>query len=174
MRLNSRTLFQGRIIRLSVDDVQLPNGARCELEIVHHPGGAAAVAFNDRDEVCLLRQYRHAIGGWVWELPAGKLEPNEAPEFTARRELQEEAGVSAHHWESLGQFIPSPGILTERVHLFLARDLRAVAATPESGEVLEVHWLPLQQALARVDAGEISDGKTVVALLKLARRPQLP
>ena len=88
--------------------------------------------------------------------------------------MQEEAGVSAHHWESLGQFIPSPGILTERVHLFLARDLRAVAATPEAGEALEVHWLPLQLALARVDAGEISDGKTVVALLKLARRPQLP
>lgn len=166
MLLKARKIFQGRIITLNVETVELPDGTRTDLEIVHHPGGAAVVAVDAQNRVCVLRQYRHAAGGWVWELPAGKLEPNEAPELTARRELQEEAGTAALHWRSLGQYVSSPGILTERVHLFLATGLRAVTAEPEAGEVLEVHWVPIAEALQRVHSGEYADGKTGLGLFK--------
>ena len=106
--------FRGRVIRVTTDEVTLPNGHRTTLEIVHHPGGAAAVALDAEQRVCLLRQYRYVAEGWVWELPAGKLEPAEAPLATAQRELVEEAGVSARHWRSLGVCLSSPGVFTER------------------------------------------------------------
>src|SRR5688572_3809939 len=92
---NSTTYFRGRVIRVTVDEVTLPNGHRASLEIVHHPGGAAAVAIDKDKRVCLLRQFRHAAGGFLWELPAGKLEPDEPPLLTAQRELVEEAGSDA-------------------------------------------------------------------------------
>ena len=117
------TYFRGRVITVTVDDVILPNGHRAQLELVHHPGGAAAVAIDEQERVCLLRQYRHAAGGWLWELPAGKLEPDEPPQQTARRELMEEAGVSARHWESLGRYFSSPGVFGEVLHLYLATGL---------------------------------------------------
>src|SRR5215470_19850398 len=94
--------FAGRVVRVTTDEVVLPNGHRTVLEVVHHPGGAAAVALDAQQQVCLLRQYRYVAGGWLWELPAGKLESGEPPLTTAQRELIEEAGVSAQHWQSLG------------------------------------------------------------------------
>src|ERR1700756_6072112 len=94
--------FRGRVISVTTDEVVLPNGHRALLEVVHHPGGAAVVALDSKGRVCLLRQYRYVARGWIWELPAGKLEPDEPPLETARRELLEEAGVSASSWESLG------------------------------------------------------------------------
>src|SRR5271170_3523023 len=96
-----RTIFRGRVILFNVETVRLPNGHLVELEIVHHPGGAAVAAVDAKQRVCLIRQFRHAAGGWIWELPAGKLEPQEPPQETARRELIEEAGTSAHSWHSL-------------------------------------------------------------------------
>src|SRR5580700_4460862 len=93
------------------------------LEVVHHPGGAATVALDGEERICLLRQYRYVAGGWLWELPAGKLEPDEPPLATAQRELAEEAGVRARHWRSLGTVLSSPGVFTERLHLFLARGI---------------------------------------------------
>lgn len=168
MLLHARKIFQGRIVTLTIETVHLPSGSEAELEIVHHPGGAAVVAVDEQKRVCLLRQYRHAAGGWMWELPAGKLEPDEPPEATARRELQEEAGVAALQWRPLGQYVSSPGILTERVHLFLATALQLVAAALEAGEVLEVHWIDLALALQRVHSGEYSDGKTAVGLFRAA------
>ena len=122
--LHVRNAFKGRVVTLNVETVRLPNGHVAELEIIHHPGGAAAVALDDQGRVCLLRQYRHAAGGWIWELPAGKLEPQEPPLETARRELIEEAGTEALQWQSLGSYVSSPGVFTETVHLFLARGLR--------------------------------------------------
>ena len=169
MLLGSRTIFSGRIITLNLETVELPDGTRSELEIVHHPGGAAVVAVDAAQRVCVLRQFRHAAGGWVWELPAGKLEPGEPPDITAARELQEEAGVTARRWSALGEYVSSPGILTERVHLFLAMDLQAVSAAPEAGEVFEVHWLPMNEAIDKVHSGEFADGKTGLGLLKAAR-----
>jgi 8-oxo-dGTP pyrophosphatase MutT (NUDIX family) len=160
------THFRGRVITLTVDDVTLPNGHRTPLEIVHHPGGAAAVAIDDQERVCLLRQYRHAARDWLWELPAGKLEPNEPPLLTAQRELVEEGGVGAREWDSLGVFFSSPGVLTERIHLFLARGIIPAQAAPESAEVFEVSWVALTQAHRWALDGTINDGKTVIGLLR--------
>jgi ADP-ribose pyrophosphatase len=168
--LASREVHAGRVTRLTVDRVRLPNGHEAELEILHHPGGAAAVAVDAERRVCLLRQYRHAAGGFVWELPAGRLEPGEPPRETARRELVEEAGIAAHDWHSLGVSLSSPGVFTERIHLFLATGLTPAPTALEAAEVLEVHWLPLDEALARCLDGRIEDSKTCIGLLRAAAR----
>src|SRR5262249_31311595 len=141
MKPERQTLeYSGRVISVTTDEVLLPNGHRALLEVVHHPGGAAAVALDDGGRVCLLRQYRYVGGGWLWELPAGKLEPGEPPLATAQRELTEEAGVSASHWESLGTCLSSPGVFTERLHLFLASALTPAQTALEHAEVIEIHW----------------------------------
>jgi ADP-ribose pyrophosphatase len=165
-QLKRTTHFRGRVVTLTVDEVTLPNGHRAALEIIHHPGGAAAVAIDDQRRVCLLRQYRHAAGEWLWELPAGKLEPNEPPLVTAQRELIEEAGTRASEWQSLGHCVPSPGVLTEVVHLFLATSLQPAQAALEAAEVLEIHWLPLQQAFEWAMDGTIKDAKTIIGLAR--------
>lgn len=159
-----REIYKGRVIRLTVDAVTLPNGVHTELEVVHHPGGTAIVALDGENRVCLLRQYRHAAGGWVWELPAGKLEAGELVLATAQRELVEEAGVKARDWKSLGRILTSPGVFNEVIHLFLARDLEPVAAAPEADELFEIHWLPWHEVLARAARGEIEDAKTLCGL----------
>jgi ADP-ribose pyrophosphatase len=168
MPQRSRHIHAGRVVSLSVDTVRLPNGEEIELEIVHHPGGAAVVALDDDGRVCLLRHYRHAAGGWLWELPAGKLDAGEPPAGTARRELAEEAGVAAREWRELGPVVSSPGVFTEVVHLFLARDLRPVPTAREPGEVFETHWVPLAAAVERALSGDIVDAKTVIGLLRAA------
>jgi 8-oxo-dGTP pyrophosphatase MutT (NUDIX family) len=158
--------FTGRVIRVTTDSVVLPNGHRAELEVVHHPGGAAAVAVDGERRVCLLRQYRYVAGGWLWELPAGKLEPHEPPLDTARRELTEEAGVTARHWHGLGTCLSSPGVFTEVLHLYLATGIAPATAAHERAEVIEVHWLPFETACQWALEGPITDAKTVVGLLR--------
>lgn len=160
-------MFSGQVVELSVETVTLPSGVECELEIIHHPGGVAIIAINDRDEVCLLRQYRHAAGGWLWEIPAGKIEPEEAHGRTARRELVEEAGVDAKDWTYLGKTLSSPGVFTEVIHLYLARDLVDAEPDHEEIEVIETHWLPLKEVEAMIKSGDIIDAKTLVALFYL-------
>jgi len=160
------THFRGRIITLTTDEVRLPNGHLASLEVVHHPGGAAAVAVDDQERVCLLRQYRYVADGWLWELPAGKLEPDEPPLVTAQRELIEEAGVSAREWRSLGSYLSSPGIFTEVLHLFLATGIAPAAVAHEHAEIIEVHWVPFTEACEWAEAGRIRDGKTAMGLLR--------
>jgi 8-oxo-dGTP pyrophosphatase MutT (NUDIX family) len=167
MRPDKQTLhYSGRIISVTTDEVVLPNGHRAQLEVIHHPGGAAAVALNDAGSICLLRQYRYVADGWLWELPAGKLEPNEPPLHTAQRELIEEAGVSARQWDSLGTVLSSPGVFSERLHLFLARGIMTAVAAHERAEVIEVHWLPLAQARDWALDGTIADAKSVIGVLR--------
>ena len=169
MTLLKRTsVFRGRVIALDLETVALPNGSTAELEIIHHPGGAAVVALDSAQRVCLLHQYRHAAGGWLWELPAGKIDHWEPPLNTAQRELLEEAGATAQHWHSLGDYVSSPGVFTETVHLFLARDLSCRAPQPEQHEVFEVHWKPFPEALQMATDGSLRDGKTLVGLFRAA------
>jgi 8-oxo-dGTP pyrophosphatase MutT (NUDIX family) len=158
--------YSGRVIRLTTDEVTLPNGHRTLLEVVHHPGGAAVVAVDGQTRVCLLRQYRYVADGWIWELPAGKLEPHEPPLLTAQRELIEEAGVSAREWLDLGTCLSSPGVFTERLHLYMATGLQGAARAHEHGEVIEVHWVALAEACAWALDGTIADMKTALGLLR--------
>ena len=163
---NKKIIYHGKIIDLYLEKVTLPNGVEAELEIIRHPGGAAVVALDSENRVCLLRQYRHVAGGWLWELPAGKLDAGEAPLTTAQRELEEEAGLRAGRWQALGTIISSPGVFTETVHLFLARDLTQVPVRQEAEELIEIHWLALAEALNRARTGEITDAKTVAGLFR--------
>jgi ADP-ribose pyrophosphatase len=158
--------YRGRVINVTTDEVVLPNGHRTVLEVVHHPGGAAVVAIDSQRRVCLLRQYRYVAQGWLWELPAGKLEPNEPPLATAQRELLEEAGVSGRQWESLGTALSSPGVFSEVLHLFFATDLEPHAAAHEHAEVIEVHWVPFEEAYRWAVSGRIRDAKTSIGLVR--------
>jgi ADP-ribose pyrophosphatase len=160
-----RNVFTGRVLTLNLEQVRLPNGRVAELEIAHHPGGAAVVALDHEGRVCLLRQYRHAAGGWLTELPAGKLDGGEPPLECAQRELAEEAGVTARQWEKLGECFSSPGVLTEVLHLFLARDLAPADARPEEHEVFEASWIPLDEAVDLAASGQLRDAKSVIGLL---------
>ncbi len=162
--------FKGRIVKVTLDTVTLPNGKRADIEVVHHPGGAAVVALDAQQRVCLLRQYRPVFRDWIWELPAGKLDPGEGPLATAQRELIEEAGVKAARWTPLGGIMSSPGVFGEVVHLYLAQDLTAVPADTEEHELIEVHWVPLAEAIARASDGDVNDAKTLAGLFRVIGR----
>jgi ADP-ribose pyrophosphatase len=170
MTAHVKPVYAGRIINLRIESITMPNGVCVELEIVRHPGGAAIVALDSDNRVCLLRQYRHAAGGWIWELPAGKLEAGEAAETTAARELVEEAGLHAARWERLGELIATPGFCDEIIHLFLARDLTDVQSQPEEHELFELHRIPLEAAIGLVHDGTIYDAKTMLGLMLAAHR----
>ncbi len=172
-RLGSRRAWSGRLLAVDVDAIRAPDGTELELEMVRHPGAAAVVPLlSDPDAedptVLLLRQYRYAAGGMLWEIPAGVLEVGEQPVECARRELREEAGAEAERIEHLVSIFTTPGFTDERIHLFLATGLRAGAATPNPDELIEVAPRPLSQALAMIRDGEIQDAKSIVALLYVA------
>lgn len=172
--MSRQTIHRGRVVDLGIETIDLPDGRHLELEVVRHVGGAAILALDGEGRICLLRQYRHAAGGWLWELPAGKLEPGEPAALTARRELAEEAGVEAGDWVELGAPIMSPGFCDERINLYLARGLSPVATAHEDQEVIEIHWKPLAEVRALIDAGELYDAKSLLALLLAERRGLLP
>jgi ADP-ribose pyrophosphatase len=163
-----RSVFRGKTISVGLETATFPDGRRAELEIVRHPGGAAVVAIDERGRVCMLRHYRHVAGDWLWELPAGRLEIDEPPLETARRELTEEAGLKAGHWESLGAIWSSPGVFAELIHLFVATDLESVPRALEDDEYIEVHWVPLPEALSWARDGRIRDAKTLIGLFRSA------
>jgi ADP-ribose pyrophosphatase len=158
-------IYEGRVVNLSVEDVTLPNGAVTRLELMRHPGAAAAVPLFEDGTIVLLRQYRHAVGGWLWEIPAGKLDkPGENPLECAQRELAEEAGLAAERWHKLGSIYTTPGFCDEIIHLYLARDLRDVPQNHEEDEVIEVHRVPLREALAMIPDERLQDTKSMAAL----------
>ncbi len=164
--LKREPVFQGRVIDVAVETVELPNGRAVDLEVIRHPGGAATVALDEQERVCLLRQFRHAGDGWLWELPAGKIDPGEEPLATAKRELEEEAGVRAADWQDLGRMHSSPGVFTEVIHLWLARGLESLVHDHGEDELIEIHWLPFNQALDWCGDGTITDAKTLVGLYR--------
>jgi ADP-ribose pyrophosphatase len=165
----ARQIYSGRIVNLRVERVTLPNGTATDLELMHHPGAAAVVAADEQDQVVLIRQYRHAAGGFLWEVPAGVLAPAEAPAACAARELREEAGLVAGELRPLGAILTTPGFCDERIHLFLARGLRDEGHRHEADEVIaEIRRVPLRDALGMIRAGEIVDGKTIAGLFLAA------
>lgn len=163
-------IYEGRVVNLIVEDVVLPNGQTTRLEFMTHPGASAVVPFHQDGTVTILRQYRHAVGRWIWEIPAGKLDkPGENPLECAKRELAEEAGLAAEDWVKLGSILTTPGFCDEIIHLYLARDLSQVSQHHEADEVIEVHRMELEDAVSRIPTEEIQDTKTVGALLAASR-----
>ena len=162
----SRQIYKGRIVDLRLERVTLPNGHAIDLELMHHPGASAVAAVDEAGQVVLIRQYRHAAGGYIWELPAGVLSsPDEPPADCAARELREEAGLVAGELRPLGTIFTTPGFCDERIHLFLARQLSAGMHAHEADEVIaEIARMPMADALRRVRTGEIVDGKTIAGL----------
>ncbi len=157
--------YRGRILNLRVDTVRIPNGAETIREVVEHPGAVVIAAIDSDGRVLFVKQYRHAVGRELLELPAGTLERNEPPETAARRELKEETGYTAGRWELLASFFSSPGILTEEMHVYLARDLAEGTFEPMEDEDLQIEQVPLSEALKQVGSGEIVDAKSIVGLL---------
>lgn len=168
--LDRRRIFKGRVVDLAVERVRLPNGRIADLEVVRHPGAVAVVPLLGEDEVLLVRQYRHATGGWLLEIPAGKLEAGEAPERCAQREVMEETGYLPRRLVSLGWVWTTPGFTDEVIRLYLARDLEERGQELQQDEVLSVVRMPLGEALDAARDGEICDAKSVCALLRAAAR----
>ena len=166
--LASRRIYEGRVVNLRVDDVVLPSGRRAIREIVEHRGAVAALPVIDGD-VLLVRQYRTAVGRTLLEIPAGTVEPGEGVEACLQRELSEEVGMRAGRVDHLATFYPSPGFLTEAVHVYVATDLAPHRLEAEE-EDLSVVRVPLTQAQTMVAEGEIVDAKSIIGLLLLARR----
>lgn len=159
-----KIVYRGTVVELGLESLVLPDGQPHTLEVVRHPGGAAVLAVDAQGLVCLLRQYRHAAGGWLWELPAGKRDGGEDPLETAQRELEEEAGVRADAWQALGSAFMTPGFCDEVIHFYLAEGLTSVPPRPERHELLERHWLPWPQVLAFSRDGTLRDAKSLVAI----------
>lgn len=162
-----REIYRGRVVHLTAEDVELPNGHRMEMEIVRHPGAAAVAALETDGAVTLLHQYRHAVGGYLWEVPAGKLDPGESPRDCAERELREETGLEAGRFESVGSIVTCPGFCDEVIHLFVATNLRHGAQKLGADEVIDaVRTVPLAEAMTMIRRGDIRDGKTIAALVQ--------
>src|SRR4051812_16131696 len=160
-----QVIHEGRKIKVAVDTSTGPNGETIRRDMVLHPGAVVILPVIDRDHVCLLRNNRFVIGETLWEVPAGTLEPGEVVESAAERELVEETGYTAKRWRKLGHFYPSPGVLDEKMYLFVAEDLTAGTARPEADEDLEPKTVPWADALRMAQDGTIHDLKTVTAIL---------
>jgi ADP-ribose pyrophosphatase len=168
---NRATLIKkGRVFEFYTENITLPNGVNIDMEIIRHPGAAAIVPMVDDQTVLLLRQYRHAVGGFIWEIPAGTLDPQEDAGRCARRELTEETGYTARHFDKLAEITPLPAYSDERIHLFMATGLTKAAQHLDPDELLSVHPLNLNLALKMITRGEIQDAKTITGLHLVAGR----
>jgi 8-oxo-dGDP phosphatase len=164
--------YRGKIINVRTDTIRVPGGTTAEREVIEHPGAVGVVALDEDGRVLMIRQYRHPVGRLLWELPAGLRDvAGEPTAQAARRELLEETGYRARRWHVLADYFSSPGIITERLRVFLARDLEEVPEAdrdfvPENEEAhLILDWVPLEQAVSLVLAGELHNGVAVVGLL---------
>ncbi|MDQ3995972.1 MAG: NUDIX hydrolase [Gemmatimonadota bacterium] len=172
-KLSSRRVYSGRIVNLDVDTVRFPNGSTGELEMIRHPGAAAVVPFlsdpaGDDPQLLLLKQYRYAAEEFVYEIPAGRLDPGETPLNCARRELREETGCEAERIEHLYTFYTTPGFTDEKIHAFMAVGLIHGESRHETDEFITVETLTLSHALGLIEKGEIKDAKTALSILYAA------
>ena len=165
--LTRKQVYPGRVVNLWVHRIALPNGKTTELEVIQHPGASAVVPIDHDGQVVLVRQYRHAAGGWIYEVPAGKLDAGEDPQDCARREVREETGFQAGDLHSLGWIWTTPGFTDEKIWLFAATDLVAAEQDLDDDELLEVVHVPRDQAIEMAVDGRIGDSKSVAALLRL-------
>ena len=157
-------IYKGKIIELSVETVTLPNGAMADVELITHPGAAAVVPFKDDRTVIMIRQYRHAVGGYIYEIPAGKLQPGEDPRDCAKREVEEEIGYKVGTLEPLVSFLTTPGFTNEIIHIFSGKDLTPGTQNLGVDEVLEIIELPLARTMDLIKDGTINDAKTIIGL----------
>ena len=164
--LSQTTAFQGRLLRLRVDEAQLPDGSVAGREVVEHPGGVGVLALTEEREVLLVRQFRYPYGEILTEIPAGKREPGEDPLLTGQRELAEETGCRADNYTFLGTVYPTPGYCDEVIYLYMATDLHPEDAHPDEDEFLEVERMPLAQLVDLVLDNKVPDAKTQTAALK--------
>ena len=160
----SKHVFTGKVLTLNIDTVTLPNGFTVNLEIVRHPGAAAVVPLKDNGTVVLIKQFRHAAGGFIYEIPAGKLHPGEDPRHCAARELEEEIGYVAGRLELLTSILTAPGFTDEVIHIYKATGMTAGRQQLDRDEVLEVLEISLEEAIKMIKAGTIRDAKTIVGL----------
>jgi ADP-ribose pyrophosphatase len=158
-------IYEGRKIKVAIDTAVLPDGQTIQRDVVLHPGAVAILPLLDAQRLCLVRNSRPIVGETLWEIPAGTLEPGEAPEVAAKRELAEETGYQATSWLKLAEFIPSPGVLSERTHLFLAQNLTPGPLRLEKDEDLEPQIVAWPEALSWALGGTIHDAKTLIAIL---------
>lgn len=165
--MERKLVYRGRSIDVYQEKIHLENGNETTLDIIRHPGASAVVPFLNENEILLIRQFRHAAGGVIYEVPAGKLD-GDTPEFCATRELEEEAGQHAGRLVKVAEIFTSPGFTDERIHLFAAFDLTPVPQRLEADELIEVIALPFARALELVWRGEIPDAKSALALLHTA------
>lgn len=159
-----KEIYRGRVVNLHLETVTLPNGTTLDLEVVRHPGAAAVVPLKDNGVVLLIRQFRHAAGGYIYEIPAGKLDPGEDPRQCAAREVEEEIGFRAASLKPLVSFFTTPGFTDEVIHVFLATGLTPGTQHLDHDEVLEVVEMSLDDAIARIADGTITDAKTIIGL----------
>lgn len=162
--------YKGKFLEMVTEEISLPNGRTATLDLIRHPGAAAVVPFLDDENVLLIRQYRHAAGGTILEIPAGKLEPGEPPEVCAARELEEETGQRPGRVEFLGSILTTPGFTDEKIHLYAAFDLEPVKSALEVDEIIEEVPMSLAEALELIWSGRLTDAKSVVALLHAAHK----
>lgn len=167
--LASKELYSGKVIRVTLDTVEVEDGRTAIREVVHHHGGACVLAVTDAEEIYMVRQFRYPFGRELWELPAGKLEAGEDPFAAAQRELAEECGVVADEYQPLGEVYPTVGYCTEIIYTWLARGLHRTSQHLDDDEFLDVRKVPLARALEMVMDGTICDSKTVAGILKYAR-----
>ncbi|MGA2348618.1 MAG: NUDIX hydrolase [Candidatus Sulfotelmatobacter sp.] len=168
--ISSRTVYQGPVFSVTTDDVQEPNGVRARRDVIHHSGSVVVLAVDDSSatpRVLLERQYRHAATDYLWELPAGRIDPGEHELKAAQRELLEETGYTASKWRRILKFYASPGFVAETMSVFLATGLRAGEAQPEEDEIIYKRMVPLPAAVRMVIRGTIRDGKTISSVLWL-------